>query len=60
MADFRQVADQWIKDRLQGEEGKEFDAKYFVKESRTQLLYLVFFTGELISVAKGIRFSSVS
>ena len=55
MADFRGVADVWVGERLKLDKGKECDLKYFAAQSRENLLYLMFFTSELINVAKGIR-----
>ena len=56
MADYRFVADAWVNSVLKEDGEKANDPTYCAVRSRIHLLHIMYFTGDLISVAKGIRY----
>jgi hypothetical protein len=54
--DYHQRADSWVNSILDNENQQEvFDPTFYAKQSRKHLLYLTFYTTELVNVARGIR-----
>jgi hypothetical protein len=56
MADHNLLADAWVSSEIKKDGDKRNDATHCIISSREHLMYLMFFTSQLISVAKGIRF----
>ena len=51
------IADDWVKSILDRDNKQQeiSDPNFYAKQSREHLLYLTFYTSELINVGKGIR-----
>ena len=53
--DHHMLADRWVADIKKDEGEKSNDPTFCAIQSRNHLLYLMVYTGELITVAKGVR-----